>query len=247
MNGDENGPDNEVDGCTADTFFIDVESCSCPACHPDHSEPGCTDCKECVCLAGWGNPLCDAPLDCMLVPYGNATDGVCGCNVPDEACVGCDGVKNSGKEFDLCGYCDGHNRNCSLCDYDCSSCIIAENCHWCQIEHEGEDGKTTYTEECQYADADHLSDLTCYAIIEDPDKCGVFPVAAIVGITAAGVVLLIVGIIVAVAVLSSGTYLGVKYWSKYKSGVNNLQSNPMYEAKTSGEGVNPFYNPDRPN
>eukprot|EP00960_Hanusia_phi_P035004 751415-Hanusia_phi.AAC.1 len=58
-------------------------------------------------------PLLSSPL-LSSPPPPTGADAVFSCGVcggDSKSCTGCDGVINSGKQYDRCGVCDGNNRN----------------------------------------------------------------------------------------------------------------------------------------
>jgi hypothetical protein len=61
--------------------------------------------------------------------YGHYHQVTVNINILD--CIGCDGIKNSGKVIDICGICDGNNSTCVGCDGIINSNKIIDYCEKC--------------------------------------------------------------------------------------------------------------------
>ena len=112
---------NSFENLPSGTYFINILDLTCDESFTDFdiivgASGLIDDCGVCDsdptndCVLG-----CSDELACNFDP--NATDN----DSCDYSCLGCDGIANSGLEFDICGICGGDNTSCIGCT-DFSAC-----------------------------------------------------------------------------------------------------------------------------
>jgi hypothetical protein len=73
-----------------------------------------------------------ACMGCDGVPNSGKVRDACGvCDGDGTTCMGCDGVPNSGKKIDACGVCGGNNSTCTGCDGVPNSRKVLDSCGIC--------------------------------------------------------------------------------------------------------------------
>jgi hypothetical protein len=73
-----------------------------------------------------------ACMGCDGVPNSGKVKDACGvCDGNSTSCMGCDRVPNSGKKLDACGVCGGNNATCTGCDGVPNSGKVVDSCGTC--------------------------------------------------------------------------------------------------------------------
>lgn len=198
---------------------------------------GACICGQCQCPNRWTGPTCDVLIGCDGIPDSGLEYDKCGvCGGDDSSCLGCDGIPNSGLRNDSCGECGGDGLKCyQLCPWtQCSECALTEICDWC---YTGGQGSTVGS--C-------VPKGNCTGQVEiDPetDRCQnkiIDPVILAGAISGVVVAIIVVAIIVCVVLSAAGGTKAYQMYMTNKRMMGEAQSNPMYVESTN-TGTNPMF------
>lgn len=99
-----------------------------------------------------------------------------------ECSFGCDGIANSGKEYDQCGVCDGNGTSCLGCDGVINSGLVLDECGICGGDNStckdcaGTPNGSAKLDACSICNGNNTSCADCSGIPNGSaklDKCGV--------------------------------------------------------------------------